>query len=111
MLTVLSGKNIRKRRILYILFFLIIFLGGKTLAAGKDVAFDKNTIYDIYYKVHDSEIHKVTNVKILGVVSVEQIDFLVVKTMDGNESYIQFSSIKAILPHGIVKPERMYIPE
>jgi len=80
-------------------------------AEDEAALFDKKTLYDIYYEVSDFEVDCVKGVEVLGTAVIDDISFLVIishatPVLLDKKGYILLSSIRAILPRGII-PERV----
>jgi hypothetical protein len=75
--------------------------------------FEKDTDYDIYYGVGTYEINVVRGVKIFALIEIGGEQFLEISGAGFGEKekkgYILFDSVKAILPSGDKKPERLIV--
>ncbi len=85
-----------------IVLVLSCFLFCKTVAAETvDVTFNENDRYDIYFNYD-----LIKSVKIIGTREINGVTFLVVTNSNlkskGTEGFIDFESIKAILPTGYI---------
>ncbi|MFH1198711.1 MAG: hypothetical protein V1650_00895 [Candidatus Omnitrophota bacterium] len=95
---------------LILIMFCVFILNAKLVyAEEKAFAFNKSASFDIYYEVAKSEVSCLTNIKILDLVTINDIVFLHIQSTDFKEKdgYILFSIVKAILPSGALKPVRV----
>ena len=78
-----------------------------SLAEQKQLTFEKNIFYDIYYQVED-HMEYITNVKIRDTVIIGGATFLEIESPSvpmANAGYISVSNMIAILPTGFPKPQ------
>ena len=77
---------------------------------------DKNALYDVTYEVGNCEIDTVENIKILGMDTLGDKRFLVVRNgLTGmsiginrdDRAYINLESVKAILPCNQMRPKKV----
>ena len=107
----------RPRLVIYLISLLVGVLGGvgaitprpSAAADIREIGFDKNHQYDIYF-----EYEVIKGAKILGTKDIQGEAFLVVSTSNlktkETEGYIRFSTIKAILPSGYINVQTFDSP-
>ncbi len=102
-----------QRRLVYLFLVsgVVLFLFAASLGLAEDeISFNKDTSYDIYYEVSEFEVDNVDNVKISGVTPVGDSSFLVITGSDfgskDKQGYILLNRIRAMLPHGLIRPKR-----
>ena len=101
---------------LFIKTFLFLLL--PTLVVAQDSAIEKwvssdtSTSYDVYYEIGNFAVDNISSVKIGGVTSIGNQSFLVVIgsgfTGKEKEGYISLNAVRAILPNGYFKVERIF---
>jgi hypothetical protein len=77
------------------------------LAQQKQLNFEKNIYYDIYYQV-ENHVQYVANVKIIDTATIGGTTFLVIQSSSlptENSGYISVANVIAILPAGSPKPQ------
>lgn len=64
--------------------------------------FDKEAKFDIYFAVNDEEMNSIQNANIVEIVSISDIEFMVVvqkgRQAQDRKGFIRFDAIRAILP-------------
>lgn len=85
----------------------------RNICAEEEIVFDKNVSYDVYYEVSEYEIDVLKDVKIVGIKTIGGVSFLTVAILGPTlkEGYILLSKIKAVMPAGSRKPERIFYKE
>lgn len=78
-------------------------------AEPNQLIFQKDSCYDVYYVLQDHEQY-IANVKIIDIVVIGAVPFLEIQSVQlpqDKSGYILFSSIRAILPVGYLKPQKI----
>ena len=92
--------------ILTSLFYLFSVPVRNCLAEQKELVFENDLRYDVYYMLED-QMQYIANVKITDTVSIEGVVFLVIQSpgiTSGKNGYIALSRVRIILPVGSPKP-------
>ncbi len=80
-----------------------------SLAEEKELSFENDLRYDIYFVLED-QMQYIANVKIIDKVRIEGVIFLAVQSpgiTSGKSGYIALSKIRVILPAGAPKPQNV----
>ncbi len=104
-------KIINKSRLILLIIVSLFYLFGisiiSSLAEQKELTFDNDLRYDVYY-VLDDQPQYVANVKITDTVKIEGSIFLAIQPPginSGKTGYIALSRVRVILPVGSPKPQ------
>jgi hypothetical protein len=91
------------------LFYLSVLPVAYSLAEEKELTFENDLRYDIYFVLED-QMQYISNVKIVDKVRMEGVVFLVIQSpgiTSGKSGYVALSKIRIILPAGAPKPQNI----
>ena len=106
--------SVMKKSLMAFIIICLAFIATTVFAQEEveKISFTSKTGYDIYYVVSDFEVDKLEQVEILDSVKINDIVFLSVRGTNfaykDETGYIQFDRIRAILPSGLIRPERTF---
>lgn len=97
-------------------FAILFFLGAAELLAvtievDENTKIDSSIKYNIHYVISSYEINILENVQIAGFYSMGNVVFLIVQSPNEEDTrgYILLSSIKAMVPAGVLVPQRTIV--
>ena len=105
--------NINKSGLLALIVLSLLCLAAmptrNILAEEKELVFENDLRYDLYYVLED-QMQLISNVRIVDKVKIEGITFLAVQSpgvTSGKLGYVALSRIRVILPAGAPKPQNI----